>query len=307
MSDFSLDEFLSLYGTDVQCLQAVFDLKYANYQCACGNNKFYPLSSRTSYVCGRCGHHLYPLAGTIFHRSRTPLHLWFYAMYLMTATRSGISAKQLQRQLGVTYKTAWRIGHQIRLLMASGEDMLEGVVQVDETFWGPRGRHRYYEWYANRPKQVIMGMLEPSGRVKVKHVANTGAGTLIGQIEKSVKKGSTIHSDELWAYRALSHKGYVHTSICHSAHQYHRDYCSTQTIESLWSNLKRGLTGVYRYVSPTYLERYAIEYAFRFEHRKKNGFACLLSRVERPLFSPLPATGLPRTESGVKDYLSEIW
>lgn len=129
---FSLRQFKRKYGTHDLCLEAIKLLRFpVGTVCPkCTQpTVFYPVTGRSSYACKLCGWHVYPLQGTIFEHSSTPLDLWFFAMYLMVQTRAGISAKQLERMLGVTYKTAWRIFKQIRLLMAQGGSMLDGIVE----------------------------------------------------------------------------------------------------------------------------------------------------------------------------------
>jgi transposase len=138
---FSYKQLKQNYGTHEQCLEAIKQLRFPEpYECPkCKTTqKFYPVKGRTAYACNSCGHHFYPLAGTIFEKTTTPLDLWFYAMFLMTKTHAGISAKLLQRELGVTYKTAWRIFKQIRMLMADNGSgsLLTGTVEADKTFVG---------------------------------------------------------------------------------------------------------------------------------------------------------------------------
>lgn len=165
-SKFSLRSFKRKYGTHSQCLEAIKQLRFPDpYTCPKCNTvqKFYPVTGRTAYACNACGYHIYPLAGTIFEKSTTPLDLWFFAMYLMVQTRSGTSAKQLERMLGVTYKTAWRMFKQIRMLMTQEGGMLDGIVEIDETFIGGKGKNRKYEWkqgIEEKQKQVVMGMIE---------------------------------------------------------------------------------------------------------------------------------------------------
>ena len=170
---FSLRQFKRKYGTHEQCLEAIKASRFPEpYQCPkCQTaQKFYPVKGRTAYACNSCGHHIYPLAGTSFEKSTTPLDLWFFAMYLMTQTRSGTSAKQLERMLGVTYKTAWRMFKQIRMLMARTDSgLLDGIVEVDENFIGGKGINRATEWRQGKKKEVLMGMLQ---RVE-KHILNT--------------------------------------------------------------------------------------------------------------------------------------
>lgn len=166
---FSLRQFKRKYGTHNLCLEAIKRLRFPD-ETVCPKCKeksvFYQVTGRVSYACKHCGWHVYPLAGTIFEKSTTPLDLWFFAMYLIVQTRSGVSAKQLERMLGVTYKTAWRMFKQIRLLMAQEPSMLTGIVEIDETYIGGKGQNKRFQWHGNeKEKQVVMGMVE---RVKYK-------------------------------------------------------------------------------------------------------------------------------------------
>ena len=151
MQKYTIRDFNQEFPDDDACLQSIVDMLYPEgIDCrTCGQVRPHAkLSNRKAYSCEYCGTHVYPLAGTIFEKSSTPLRSWFYAMYLVAQTRCGISAKQLERELGVTYKTAWRMFKQIRTLMAEDGGMLRGTVEVDETFVGvarataSRGRDR---------------------------------------------------------------------------------------------------------------------------------------------------------------------
>lgn len=289
---FSLRQFRYKYGTHEQCLEAIKQLRFPDpYTCPKCNTvqKFYPVKGRTAYACNACGHHIYPLAGTIFEKSTTPLDSWFFAMYLMTQTRSGTSAKQLERMLGVTYKTAWRMFKQIRMLMAnsSSGDPMGGIVEVDETFIGGKGKNRAYKADFNeKQKEVVMGILKRQGEVYLKHVPNTGKWTLLQQIKEQVDPTARIMSDEARAYINLPELGYKHDSINHFANQYVLGDIHTNTIEGFWSILKRGIYGVYRVVSKKYLQSYADEYAWRYNHRQYNGymFDLLLKQVPEVRF-----------------------
>lgn len=170
----------------------------------------YRMKTRKSYSCELCGHHVHPTADTIFHKSATPLTLWFYAIYLMVSTRAGISAKQLERELGVTYKTPWRMFHQTRSMLADNEDdQLSGNVEVDETYFQPDAQKntRVKAKQPNRhyyDSQIIFGMVERKGKAKVRHVKSSGVSILVPEINKSVSKQSTIFSDEWRAYKKLN-------------------------------------------------------------------------------------------------------
>lgn len=285
-SKFSLRSFKYSCGTHDKCLEAIKKLRFPNsYTCPKCNTiqKFYKVTGRTSYACNACGYHIYPLAGTIFDKTTTPLDLWFFAMYLMTQTRSGTSAMQLQRMLGVTYKTAWRIFKQIRLLMAQNPTLLDGIVEIDETFIGGKGKNRRYQWIEGveeKQKQVVMGMVERGGRAYAKHIPNTGKWALLKQIKDHVSPTARLMTDEYYGYTQLKYLGYNHQFVTHNQTYVVGDIY-TQSVENLWSIFKRGIYGVYRVVSPKYLQAYIDEYTWRFNNRQYGGrmFKKLLQQV----------------------------
>jgi transposase len=240
------------------------------------------MKTRKSYSCELCGHHVHPTADTIFHKSSTPLTLWFYAIYLMASTRAGISAKQLERELGVTYKTAWRMFHQIRKMMGDDNSInLSGEVEVDETYIHPNPQKRSTAKKHN--SQIVFGMVERGGKAKVRHVKSSGVSVLIPEIHKGIESASTIYSDEWRAYSKLKIWGYEHSTIKHIDNRYVEGVVHTQNIENLWSTMKRGIKGVYRHVDAQYLQAYADEYAFRYSHRNdlQPMFWALIDRVEK--------------------------
>jgi transposase-like protein len=239
---------------------------------------------RQSWSCTHCGHHLHPTAGTIFHKSSTALHLWFYALYLITSTRCGISAKQLERELGVTYKTAWRMFNQIRKsLMAETPAPLQGNVEMDETYVGgkPRGREiramarmglgpmQAGQAAARAKKTTVFGMVERGGRVVARVVPAEFQASALRHIEARVLPAASVYTDEAAAYTPLAAKGYHHWRIQHAAKVYVEGDVHTQTIEGFWSLLKRGIGGVYHSVSAKWLQTYLDEYAWRYNHRDK--------------------------------------
>jgi transposase len=125
MAKATFKDFQKLYPTDAACLEKLMEMNFGGTEIVCPackkDSKFHRLAERRAYVCQWCGHHVYPAAGTIFHKSRTPLTTWFFVMYLMTSTRHGVAAKEVERQTGVTYKCAWRMCHELRKLMASAD------------------------------------------------------------------------------------------------------------------------------------------------------------------------------------------
>lgn len=286
MNKFTLSEFNKRFPDDDACLEEIKGYRWPQGitcpQCK-KITKFYRVTGRTAYACEFCGTHIFPLAGTIFEKTTTSLKSWFFAMYLMTQTRAGISSKQLERMLGVTYKTAWRMAKQIRMLMAeTNPTLLTGDVEVDETFVGGKGKSRAYSWTQGiENKEVVMGMVQRDGKAYLKHVPNSGKWTLITQIIRHVDPKAHIITDEFPAYKYLMTYGYTHDSVNHSNRQYVSGKIHTQSIENIWSHLKRGIYGVYRVVSKKYLQAYVDEFAWRYNNRFNSGemFNNLLKQV----------------------------
>jgi len=281
---FSLGEFLKKFGSNERCLEYVRRIKYPK-GIYCQNCKeitnFYKIKSRQVYQCS-CGYQVAPLSGTIFEKTTTPLQYWFYAIFLMSVTRSGISAKQLQRELGITYKTAWRMFKQIRMLMAdTSGNQLTGVVEVDETFVGGKGRNRRDWRQGEKQKEVLMGMVERQGKVHLKHIPNTGKWTLLKQIKDYIDPRAIVYSDEYKGYTQLKYHGYSHESVAHGIGQFRKGEVHTQNIENFWSHFKRGVYGVYRVISPKYLQTYADEYGWRYNNREVGSgmFELLLNQI----------------------------
>ncbi len=241
----------------------------------CGQRRrFHRVASRPSYSCDTCGHHLHPTAGTIFHKSSTGLDLWFKAIYLMGSTRCGVSAKQIERELGVTYKTAWRMANLIRTkLMPQGDGPLTGEVEVDETYVGGRprssdnvkGRGGSAQW--RDQKAVVWGAVERKGEVRARVIPHAGGLVVRGEVRKFVLPESTVFTDEYQAYSTLYREGYEHHRINHSARVYVHGNVHTNTIEGFWSLVKNGLRGTHHAVSRKWLQSYLDEFAWRYNHR----------------------------------------
>jgi transposase-like protein len=238
----------------------------------CGvERKFHRVKSRPSWSCDVCGHHIHPTAGTIFHKSSTGLDLWFKAVYIMSSTRCGASAKQIERELGVTYKTAWRMANRIRNMLMTPEDTpLSGNVEVDETFVG--GQQRAGDKGEARIKRregraVVWGAVERGGQVRAKVIARQWASIVRGNVSKYVTTGSTVFTDEAGFYSTLRWDGYQHHAINHSEKVYAKGDVHTQTIESFWAMVKNGIRGTHHAVSKKWLQSYVDEYVWRYNHR----------------------------------------
>lgn len=179
----------------------------------------------------------------------------------------------------MTYKTAWRMCKQIRLLMAQDGDMLGGdgtAVEIDETYAPSRKHPRKY---GHSMKQSIFGAVERDGRIAAKRVKSTGTRVLMPEIEQHIAKGTLIYSDEYGVYRTLEKRGYSHTTVNHSTLEYVRGIAHTNTIEGFWSQLKRSIDGSYHAVSPKHLQSYINEFVFRYNHRAVAICPVLLERA----------------------------
>jgi transposase len=275
---YTRQQFDKDFPDDDACLEQIKEQRWPDGVTVCheceGPRKHYRVSGRTAYACATCGTHIYPLAGTIFEKSTTSLRIWFQAMYLMGSTRCGISAKQIQRETGVTYKTAWRMFRQIRMLLAEGDLQLEGsTVEMDEMYYGgTRKGGAGRPMRGDKVKTAVVGIVERGGkgRVIAKTATNLTGETLTGMVREYVLPQSTVFTDELPAYNGIPQipeGGYVHRRIKHSAKVYVQGDVHTNTIEGFWSLVKRGIGGVYHSVSQKYLQSYLDEYAFRYNHR----------------------------------------
>lgn len=284
---FTIDDFRSMYPDDNACLDKIFRNRYGDLKVCpkCKKQtKFHRVKKRTCYECQWCGHQLYPTKGTVFEKSSTPLHLWFYAIYLMTATRTGVSAKEIQRQLGVTYKCAWRIAHQIRNLMGDKKpNKLSGKIEIDDTYIGGK-RKGSKRGRGGEHKTIVLGMVERKGNMKGQVVTDMKKRTITPVIRASVEKGSHLNTDEFLSYRTLSDEGFKHSFVKHAIEEYVRDDCHVQSIEGFWSWLKRGIRGTHVWVSKKHLQKYVNEFAFRYNQRRNPNpmFSVLLDYISKP-------------------------
>ncbi len=266
--------------------------------------KHHRVKSRPSYSCQFCGHHEHPMKGTIFEDSATSLKLWFHGIFLMSQTRCGISAKQLERDLGVTYKTAWRMFHKIRSMLTQDDEPFAGPVEADEAYMGGRDhwKHGRRPRKRGRPavgmgKTPVLGIAqrgdgERHGKVKVVVIEAATKAAILPHIKTKVLPASIIYTDEWHSYDRLGEIGYAHSRVHHSAKVYVDGDAHTQTIEGFWSLVKRGITGVYHGVSAKHLQQYLDEYAFRYNNRDdaRGMFKAFLGRIVKavPDSSPQP-------------------
>jgi transposase len=325
-SQYALVEFVRDFPDDETCLRWLWNTRFNlgddTAHCErCGEirtfRRYAAKQQRQDWTCTSCGLHVHPTAGTIFHKSSTSLRLWFYAMYLMTSTRCGISAKQLERELGVTYKTAWRMFTLIRNELMNQDDdaWLSGVVEMDETYFGGKPRLADKRSYANDPagrqagaikwshekKTPVFGMVERNrrqwlaedpkptvtrhGKIVAHVIPKQPKAAIVGHIHNHVDEGTMIYTDDARVNGRLAKDGWKHEKINHSEGDYVVGDLHTSTIEGFWSLVKRGIGGTHHAVSPKWLQGYVNEYVWRY-NRRGNGrsmFALLILRSAFPV------------------------
>ena len=207
--------------------------------------------------------------GTIFERSHISLRHWVIAFHLMCSSKKGISAHQLHRSLGITYKSAWFMCHRIRHAVANGPfpEQMKGTVEADETYVG--GKPRYGGKRGRGTKKTpVFALVERKGEVRAHVVPNVKAETLRAHLKANVHTSARLMTDEFASYNYAGTYFAEHHQIKHSAHVYAKGEVYTNTIESFFALIKRGVYGVFHHVSPVHLQRYCDEFAFRWNHRK---------------------------------------
>jgi len=283
---YTVKEFNAQFPDDRACLDFIFKTRWPDGgKCKCGKSDcFHPVQGRRTYACAWCGTQISPTAGTIFHKSETSLKSWFFAMFLMSSSKNGVAAKELERQLGVTYKCAHRMGHKIRQLMQNDGGIMSGIVEADETFIGGLAKNmhkgkRKVRGTGGVGKTPVIGVLERGGNVKAKVVSDVKTKTLLPNIMANVKKGTLVCTDEWRGYNALRKAGFQHLSVNHGAREYVRNGVHTNSLDGFWSQLKRSVNGTFHHVSPKWLPSYVNEFVYRYNLRGS----------ESPIFADLSA------------------
>jgi transposase len=289
-SQMTYSRFFELFPDNRACLDYLRDKFYPKgTECpSCGKpSKFHAIKGRSAYGCQYCGHQVYPTAHTIFLKSTTSLQLWFYAIYLMSSTRCGISAKQLGREIGVTYKTAHRMFKMIRTVLRDDSGPLSGDVEVDETAYGGKPRAREMRERTGNVRKTyrptVLGMVERGGRVRTLLIPDRGGATIKGRMREHILPSSMIFTDEWPLYRGVDREWRGHRRINHKERVYVDGATHTQTIEGFFGLFKSGVRGVYHAISTTYLQDYLNEYAFRYNRRDRREpmFWAILDRVRK--------------------------
>ena len=236
-------------------------------------DKFYKLVGKSHrpglYKCTDCREQFTVTVGTVFEASKIKLHIWLQACHLMSASKKGVSAKQLERMLGVTYKTAWFMAHRIREAMniAPKEQLgLKAPVEVDETYWGNKGKHAPGARSFHHQMKIV-SLVERNGEKRSFHVASVNGATLRPIMKGMIAEKARLMTDEAGVYKAIGPEFKSHEVVNHTLKEYSRGDATTNAVESSFALLKRGLIGTFHSVSEAHLQRYATEFDFRWNHR----------------------------------------
>ncbi|MBC9813916.1 IS1595 family transposase [Crocinitomicaceae bacterium CZZ-1] len=295
-------EFQDKFSTEQSIINYYIQIKYNGNLCCdhCGSDKVYHRKDKLKmYQCETCNNNFSIFKGTIFEKSSTSLRKWFYAIHLFLNSKKGISGCQLQREVGVTYKTAWRMLKQIRTAMASKgmKDVFSSTVEIDETYIGgkPRKKNKGMQTdeFKNKRgrgsfKTPVIGIIDRTSKQVYAKVAlpNENNQKLTGKqllsiLSEVTKTGTTVISDEFRSYNILSKSGFIHLKVDHSK-EFAKDEIHTNNIESFWGILKRGIYGIYHSVSVKYMQNYINEFSFRYNNRfNENIFDTLIKNTHQ--------------------------
>ena len=278
---YSIKDLRKEFPNDNRCLEYLFDTLHSR-ECSCGG-KYARIENRKQFQCSKCRFQIAPMTNTIFEKSSTPLTLWFYAIFIFSNAKSGISAKELERQIGTTYKTAWRMLKLIRQSISQGGYKLRGDVEMDEAYFGGRGEGGEYnknfsEVMANKVK--VIGAVERGGEAKAQRVPNINSDTVQDFVEDNIDAENTrLLTDQSNRYEKIAIR---RQSVNHSQRFVSGDI-HTNSIEGFWAHLKRSIKGTHKTISKKYFQSYLDAFVFHYNnrHNDRQRFEFLLSRVVR--------------------------
>lgn len=266
----NIQEFLVRFPDDDACLDHLMRTRFGErITCQCGKDaRYYRVKTRMCFECEFCGHQVHPMSGTPFERTRTSLKDWFYVMFLFCASRNGVAAKEVQRQIGVTYKTAWRMCRHIRIHMGYSDNAGPlggpegtGIVEIDDTGIGGKDKQDKMD------KTVVLGMAERGGNIVARVIKDRTAASITPEVIWHVTPGARVMTDKARALNVIG-KYYRRSSVNHMEREWVRGDVHVNSIESFWGNVKRGIKGTYIFVSAKHLPTYLCEFQYRHNLRK---------------------------------------
>jgi ribosomal protein L22 len=280
---YGVRELRADFPNDEKCVEYIFNALHSK-KCSCGG-EYKPLKGRRQYQCSKCRFQIAPTAGTIFHKSDTPLSLWFEAIFRFSNAKSGFSAKQLERDLNVTYKTAWRILRLIRKALAKeNKGYLQGSVEMDEAYFGGKGEGGKYNQFhkeAMENKTPIIGAVEREGKLIAKVVKNIKAETIAKFLDQNIDPMDTrLMTDNSNRYNNAAW-GYDRQTVTHSKKEFVRGDIHVNNIESFWAHFKRSAKGTHKVISRKFLQSYLDGFVFHYNNRRndRERFSSLLGAL----------------------------
>lgn len=278
---YGLQDFKKQFPTEDACLDYLFANTHTN-ECSCGGT-YKRVIGRKQYQCSKCRFQIAPTSGTIFHKSDTPLSLWFHAIFVFSNAKSGISAKEMERQLGVTYKTAWRMLKLIREALGQGNDKLDGDVEMDSAYFGGKGdagKNNKNLSQVIAKKSVVIGAVERGGNMKAIVSPNNGAMAHGAFLEMHVNTTARLLTDSTKVLHKVA-KGYDRHMVDHHKFEYVRGDIHINNVESFWAHTKRSIKGTHKVISKKYLQTYLDGFVFHYNNRysDKQRFSALFGAI----------------------------
>lgn len=279
---YGLRELRAEFPNDDACLEYLFDTLHSR-ECSCGG-KYARVKGRKKFQCGKCRFQIAPMAGTIFEKSSTPLSLWFHAVLVFSNAKSGISAKQMERELNVTYKCAYRILKLIRHCVEQDDDKLDGDIEMDEGFIGGRGEGgKYNKNYKRvmREKAKVIAAIQRGGRMRAKQVTDISAMNIWQFLDDNIKNENTrLLTDGSNRYD-IAASGYKRESVNHSKKIFVRGDVHVNSVEWFWSHVKKSIKGTFKSVSKAELQSYLDAFVWHYNNRDNDRarFASLLQAI----------------------------
>ena len=267
--DIDLPTLITEYGSEEKCRAYLEELRWPDgVRCPrCGSDRISRIKARAQFDCDADRYQFSVTSGTIFHDSHLPLWKWFLAAYVTGESKKGMSANQLKRMLGVSYKTAWYLSHRIRAAMKDEFfEPLSGIVEADETYVGQHKRGEFGRQLGTN-RAVVLGVVQRGGRVRLKVTDRPTSKSIHAFLDESVEDADALFTDE-WRSYIHALEGTPHGTVRHRAKQWVQGDVHTQTIESVWSLLKRSIIGSYHHLSVKHLDAYLDEMAFRYNNRE---------------------------------------